>query len=140
MRFAGRRFQREEWELSGRECYYSRLVALTAFREAPGGIAAVDARVIKADAIARRIAQVGFAPQPGLISRAQFETETRPHEPPDGGVQIIELEVHDDAACVRRSERSVQRKCRRTDWAREPRVVRRIVDDEAEAEQLVEGN
>lgn len=79
MRFAVRRFQR---------------------RKPPGGIAAVDARMIEADAIARRIAQVGFAPQPWLISGSGLELQTRAHQLLQGGVQIIELEVHHDAAVL----------------------------------------
>lgn len=113
---------------------------LTNLWKAPGRIAAVDARVIEADSITRRIAQVRFPPQPWLISGSGLEPDTRAHQLLHGRVQIMELEVHDDSARRRGGEATVQRKGGCTDWTCEPRVVRWIVDDEAQPEPSVEGN
>lgn len=86
MRFSERRFQRKE--------------STNESPGGPGGIATVDARVIEADATTRGIAQVRFPPQSWLISGSGLELQTRAHQLLQGGVQIIELEVHHDAAVL----------------------------------------
>src|SRR5262245_35330603 len=103
--------------------------ALSAGRQAPRGIVAGHSRVEEADAIAGRIAQVGLAPEPRLILRLRLEAEARGPELPDLRIQILDLEVHDDAVVNRNVRDAVQREGGVADGALEAGVVGGIADD-----------
>src|SRR5688572_313544 len=94
----------------------------------------------EADAVARGIAQVRLAPQPWLIPRLAIELNAGRRELTDPRVQILELEIHDDTMGARHASAPVQRERRVADGALEPRIVRRIADDQPQAEASIESD
>ena len=87
----------------------------------------------EADPIARRIAQASLPPEPRLILRPRLEPKTCSRQLLHFGVKIFELEVDDDAVAVGNMGYSMQGERGVADRALEPRVVRRIADDQTQA-------
>jgi hypothetical protein len=113
---------------------------LTIVVKAPRRIPAVLARVKEADPIARRITQVGFTPKPWLILGSGLELKAGNRQLLNFGVNVLELEIDNDAIRVRHGGCSVERERGVADRALEPRVVRRIADDQTQAEPSIEGD
>ena len=106
--------------------------------DAPWRVRAIDARMIEAKRIARRIAQPGFAPKPSLHRRILFKHDARRFEAADFGVEIVAFEI--DLRRVLTGDlalRDMQRERRSALWNFETRIMGAF-DDELEAELAIE--
>lgn len=77
--------------------------------EAPGRVEAVLAGPEQAERVAVEVAEVGLAPQPGLVDGADVEHEALLRERGDPRVEVGALEVDDDAGVADESVGVVQR-------------------------------
>jgi hypothetical protein len=92
--------------------------------KAPRWVASRVPCAVKANYVAVRIMQVGFPPEPRLISRRGVEGEPSIFELLTGGIKVRAFEIYDHAGVLGYGGHVVQRKGRAADRAFEAGVGR----------------
>ena len=95
---------------------------ISPMRKAPGRIAACVAGTVKANDVSIRIMEVGFPPEPRLISRRCVKDESPILELPAARIEVHTFEIYDYAGVLRNGSDLVQRKGGRTHRALEASV------------------
>ena len=96
----------------------------SAMRQAPRWVAASVAGAVKADDVSIRVVQVGFPPEPTLISRRSVKDESPILELLAGCIEVRAFEIYDHAGVLGNGIHPVEREGRRTDGAFEASVGR----------------
>ncbi len=90
--------------------------------------------------IAIGIAQLRLAPEPRLVLRQAVKNEPQRNEFRDACIQVGTFKIHDHTITSRQGSHLMDGKCGSAIWAFQAGVARDRIDNQAQAEQLVEGD